>query len=258
MLKSSVMEVNEKLLNVDKCLSGLTNLVSALIKASSNPMTTEATLLLQTLDNICGKKREAIFIDSPAMDLKRIRLRGDASHDDGDFGCYGRCCTDDSDDTNSTSTETIRDCEVKTTPSEFHADNDFDKFLAYIADDEQPLCYGISPSDPGMVPMESMLAAVYPAPVAERVHSMVTPPVIEPFTLDHFLHSQFISSKVSPQHPQKSDTQSACISRYRSSENILQEIISSVQAPNARPNPNALHVYGAIEKKITQRTERPL
>jgi hypothetical protein len=200
MLKSSVLEVNQKLLIVDKCLSGLTNLVTALIKASSNPMTTEATLLLQTVDDICGNKREAIIIDSPAMDHKRIRLRRDTSRDGGDFGWHGRCCTDDSYDTNSTSSETLGNCEVKTTPSEFHTDNDFDKFLAFIADDEQHVCYETSPSDPGMVLTESMLASAYPALVAESVHITVTT-VIKPFNPDHFPRSHCVFSKVPPLQP---------------------------------------------------------
>jgi hypothetical protein len=261
-LKSSVMEVKEKLLNVDKCLSGLTNLVAALIKASSNPMTTEATLLLQTIDNICGKKREAVLIDDPEVDLKRIRSLGDASHDDGDFTYYGRSCTDDSDDTNSTSTETLRDCDVKFIPSEFHTDNDFDKFLAYIADDEQPLNYDISASSTGIVPTEYALASASPANELsisgiERVYKTVTPPILDPFTRDHFLHTQFVSSKVSPLQPCESDIPAVGISRYRSSENILHELVSSVKAPTGPIEyPNALHVYGAIEKK--PRIERPL
>lgn len=224
MLKSSVIEMNEKLLNVDKCLSGLTNLVTALIKASSNPMTKEASLLLQSIGNICGKKREAIFIDSPAMDLKRVRSLGVASHDDGDFPYYDRCCTDESDDTNSTSTEIVRDCKVNIMPSEFHTDNDFDKFLAYIADDEQPLNYetsgpGPGPgSDPGMVPIEYMLASAYPS--VEKVHNTEVPPALcTPRYIDSCAHSSS-SSKCRP-FSCSSQPNPLHALRHRSSENIL-------------------------------------
>lgn len=212
--------MNAKLLNVDECLSGLTNLVTALIRASSNPMTTETSLLLQSIDNICGKKREAALMDSSAMDLRRVRSLGVASHDDGDFPYYDRCCTDESDDTNSTSTETLRDCKANIMPSEFHTDNDFDKFLAYIADDEQPLNYEASGpgSDPGVIPMEHMHASAYP--FVEKVHNTVVPPAL---STPHCTASCAHSSSSSKSRPFSCSSQPNPLHalRHRSSENIL-------------------------------------
>lgn len=264
MLRSSVIEVNEKLQNVDKCLSVLTNLVTALIKASTNPLTSEVSILLQSIDNVCGKKREGIFIENPANDLKRARVIGEATLVDNNYAFFSRCDKIEGDDTNSTGTEALNDCDVKIIPSEQHTDADFDNFLAYIADDDQTPTY----DTPGSDPIEFVCAASFPIngraiAAIERFHNAVSPVLHEPFTRDRFLHTQFVHSKDnSTGHLEQlaGDVPAAFkrITRYRSSENVLQEIIASVEQTRAAPNdyPSAVYVYRTIEQKPG--TESPL
>jgi hypothetical protein len=123
---------------IDQSLTGLTHLVTSILKATGYPITLETSYTLQNAESICGHKRDATTMDSHYGNTSRARVSRETSYDDTNFSYYGQCTVaDDSEDADSISDDTKQGSDDKSSVEQIHSEADFDKFLAYIADEDQ-------------------------------------------------------------------------------------------------------------------------
>lgn len=113
-------------------------MVTSILKATGYPITLETSYLLQNAESMCGHKRDANAMDSHYGNTSRARVSRETSYDDTNFSYYGQCnVADDSDDADSISDVSKQCSDEKSSTDQVHSEADFDKFLAYIADEDQ-------------------------------------------------------------------------------------------------------------------------
>ena len=135
-LKTNILELREKLTEVDRSLNGLTNLVADFMKSTGHPITDQTNAFLQSIKNVCGQKRNCSF-DCPPVQHKRTILTPDNVSVDtppsGDEQCLDLGEGDESDDTDSMCDLLTLCKQEKEELLEHSSEADFDKFLSFIA-----------------------------------------------------------------------------------------------------------------------------
>ena len=145
-LKSSIVELREKLSEVDKSLTGLTALVTDFMKATGHPVTEHTTELLRSINNVCGQKRNRNFDLAPQRsdlsiltpdNLSESHISGDeGEEEEGEDGIEDPDEGGESDDTDSMCDLLTLCKQEKEEHAEHNAEADFDNFLSFIADEE--------------------------------------------------------------------------------------------------------------------------
>ena len=144
-LKNFILELREKLADVDKSLVGLTHVFLDFMKSSGHPVTAQAVSLLENIEMNCGSKRACPF-DHPSGEHRERRslvspdiMSEDTvlTYDDNqpDQEDIGEDTDDNASVCQSLSNET--DENEKEENSVHTTDADFDNFLSFIADEEQ-------------------------------------------------------------------------------------------------------------------------